>query len=160
MFTPTLRIPHQEVISENYQGVKPDEISVQNWLNKRDHSDLQEFISTLSTLNRVQCSPGARMSIMAILDISIQKELEILTKKTNSIAFPINEEYQLLINSLQQLLLESTISYQIIIHDIANDNGLIDQYLGSLIPESLFMALYYLSQLLVPILCPFHQAIY
>ncbi len=39
MFAPTLRIPQQEAVSDNYHGIRPDEISVQNWLNKRDHID-------------------------------------------------------------------------------------------------------------------------
>ncbi len=149
MFTPTLRIPRQKVVSGDYQGIRPDEISVQNWLNKRDHLDHQEFLNTLAKLNRIQCPPGVRMSIMAIMDTEIQKELELLVQQTNSIAFPISEEFHSIINQLQQLLLESSIAYQIIVHDIAQDNNLIDQYLGSLVPESLFMALFYLSRLLV-----------
>ncbi len=149
MFTPTLRIPVQKVVFDDYQGIRPDEISVQNWLNERDHMDQQGFLDTLVKLNRIKCPPDVRMSIMAVLDTEIQKEMEVLIKKTNSIAFPISEEYHLLINQLQQLLLESSIAYQVVIHDIAEDNDLIDQYLGSLVPESLFMALFYLSRLLV-----------
>ena len=149
MFTPTLRIPQQKAVSENYQGVLPDEISIQNWLNKRDHTDLQEFLNTLVSLNRIQCSPAARMSIMSILDVNIQNELDALIEKTRSIVFPINEEYLLDINNLQQLLLESSVAYQIILHDIAEKEEYINQYLGSLIPESLFMAIFYLSRLLL-----------
>ncbi|MCW8932212.1 MAG: hypothetical protein OQL19_18505 [Gammaproteobacteria bacterium] len=149
MFSPTLRIPQQEAISENYHGVKPDEVSVQNWLNTRDHLDLQVFLNTLVKLNRIQCSPADRMAIMLLLDIEIKQECDALIGKTNSVSFPINEEYQLHINHLQQLLLESSVAYQIIIHDIANNKKYVDQYIGSLVPEALFMALFYFSRLLV-----------
>ncbi|MCU7799776.1 MAG: hypothetical protein KZQ70_06440 [gamma proteobacterium symbiont of Lucinoma myriamae] len=149
MFSPKLRIPEQKVISDNYQGIIPDEISIQNWLNKRDHTDQNEFLNTLIAINRIQCEPAVRMSIMSILDIEIQKELHKLLKKTNETAFPISEDYQSLIDILQHLLLESSVAYQIILHDISSNEDYINQYIGSLIPESLFMALFYLSRLLV-----------
>lgn len=149
MFSPQLHIPQQKAVSDNYQGVRPDEISIQNWLNKRDHMDQQEFLDTLAKLNRIQCDPAKRMSIMAILDVEIEKELNRLYKKTDGIVFPINEEYQLLINTLQQLLLESSVAYQIALHDIALNEDYVSHYLGSLIPESLYMSLFYLSRLLV-----------
>lgn len=149
MFTPILRVPHQEAISNTYNGIRPDAISVQNWANNRNHLDLQDFLDTLVKLNRIQCPPADRMAVMTVLEVEIQKELDTLIKTTNSISFPINEEYQLHINHLQQLLLESSVAYQIIIHDIGNKKEYIDQYIGSLIPESLFMAIFYLSRLLV-----------
>jgi hypothetical protein len=149
MFTPLLRIPQQLVISDDYQGISPDEISVQNWLNQRDRNNLQDFLNTLVQLNRIQCTPVVRMSIMNILDVDIQNELEILLAKTNLMTFPINDEYQLLINRLQQLLLETSVAYQIIIQDIASNKIYLNQYLGSLIPQALFMAHFYLSRLLV-----------
>ncbi len=149
MFSPRLRIPQQEVVSDNYQGIRPDEISIQNWLNKRDHTDHMEFLDTLTKLNRIQCEPAKRMSIMAILDVEIKNELNQLFEKSNRIVFPVNEEYQSLINRLQQLLLESSVAYQIIIQDIALNKEYVNHYIGSLIPESLFMALFYLSRLLV-----------
>ncbi|WP_198263917.1 hypothetical protein [sulfur-oxidizing endosymbiont of Gigantopelta aegis] len=149
MFTPLLRIPQQAKITNDYQGISPDEISVQNWLNRRDRKNLQHFLDTLVQLNRVQCTPVVRMSIMNILDNDIQNELEILLAKTNSMAFPMNDEYRLLTNRLQQLLLETSVAYQIIIHDIASNNNFLNQYLGSLIPQALFMAHFYLSRLLV-----------
>ena len=149
MFEPTLRIPQQETVSEKYQGVHPNEVSVQNWLNQRNHMDLQAFLEVLVKLNRSHCSPAVRMSIMTILDVDIQNELADLIKTTNSISFPISEEYQLHINNLQQLLLGSSIAYQIVIHDIASNEDYVNQYIGSLIPEALFMAILYLSRLLV-----------
>lgn len=149
MFIPNLRIPKQKVISEDYHGIKPDEISMQNWLNTRDHTDQNQFLYTLIELNRIQCKPDVRMSIMAILDIEIQKELASLFKKTSLTAFPINEELMSSIDLMQQLLLESSLGYQIILHDIALNEQYVEQYIGSVIPESLFMALFYLSRLLV-----------
>ena len=149
MFTPKLRIPEQKIISDSYQGIIPDEISIQNWLNKRDHTDQNEFLNTLIAINRIQCKPAVRISIMSILDVEIQKELHKLLKKTNETAFPISEEYQCLIDTLQHLLLESSVAYQIIIHDISLNEDYINQYIGSVIPEALFMALFYLSRLLV-----------
>ncbi len=149
MFISTFRIPEQEVLTEDYHGVRPDEISVQNWLNTRNHIDLNAFLQTLAKLNRVQCSPGDRMSIMALVDIEVQKELDGLLKKTQFVSFPINEEYHLHINHLQQLLLESSLAYQIILQDIGKKNKYVNQYIGSLFSESLFRAIFYLSRLLV-----------
>ena len=122
MFNPKLRVPEQTVIDDSYQGVKPDEISVQNWLNQRDHLDSKGFLDTLSGLNRIQCEPADRMAIMNIMDIEIEKELEALYKKTASISFPLNPEQQSVIDKLQHLLLESSVAYQIIIHELWNDS--------------------------------------
>jgi len=149
MFSPKLRIPEQTVVTDTYQGLIPDEVSVQNWLNERDLLDTRAFLETLVGLNRVQCEPSVRMAIMAIMDVEIDKELADLYKKTEFITFPITEEYQGLIDTLQHLLLESSLAYQIIIHDIAGNEAYLNKYLGTLIPESLYMALFYLSQLLV-----------
>lgn len=149
MFTPQLRVPVQKVITDSYQGVLPDVVSVQNWLNSRDHFDCQDFLDTIVGLNRVHCEPSVRMEIMNLIDSDIQEELDKLYKKTASAAFPINEEYQALSDTLQYLLLESSVAYQIIIHDIAAKEDYINQYIGSLIPEALFLALFYLSDLLV-----------
>ena len=149
MFTPKLRIPEQEVITDSYQGVLPDEVSVQNWLNHRTQRDIQNFLNTLVSLNRIRCEPFVRMEIMKLIDLEVQKELDELFKKTESISFPVNEEYQALNDTLQQLLLECSVAYQIVIHDIAANDDYVSQYLGSLIPEALFMALSYLSRLLV-----------
>ncbi|GEM_PF-3564191 len=149
MFSPNLTIPEQEIITEAYRGVVPDVISIQNWLNQRDHGDVDAFLNMLISINRVKCEPAVRMSLMAILDSEIKKELDKLFKQTSMIAFPISEEYQSLINTLQQLLLESSVAYQIVIHNIAARQEYVNQYLGNLIPEALFMALFYLSRLLV-----------
>ncbi len=149
MFTPQLRIPEQKAISASYQGVLPDEIAVQNWLNSRVHTDKQGFLDTLVSLNRVQCKPSIRMGIMKLIDTEIEKELDDLFNKTKLVTFPVNEEYQVLSDTMQHLLLESSLAYQIIISDIAANEDYVSQYLGSLLPESLFMALFYLSRLLV-----------
>lgn len=149
MFNPMLRIPEQAEVTDSYQGVMPDEISVQNWLNQRDHLDTQAFLDMLIDINRVKCEPSERMAIMNIMEGDIKEELEDLFEKTATVSFPINEEYQSLIDKLQYLLLESSVAYQIIIHDIAENEEYVEQYLGTLIPEALFMAMYYLSRLLV-----------
>lgn len=149
MFNPKLRIPEQSVVDDNYRGLIPDEISIQNWLNERDLLDTKAFLETLVELNRVQCEPSDRMTIMAILDVEIEKELKDLYEQTELITFPITVEHQSLIDTLQHILLESSLAYQIIIHDIANNEDYVNQYLGTLIPDSLFMAFFYLSQLLV-----------
>jgi len=61
MFTPKLRIPEQGVITDSYQGVLPDEVSVQNWLNHRAQKDIQDFLNTLVSLNRIRCEPIIRL---------------------------------------------------------------------------------------------------
>lgn len=149
MFTPRLRIPEQKKIQNDYRGIKPDEISIQNWLNKRDHTDHNEFLNTLIAINRIQCKPAMRMTVMSILEPVINTELDKLYKQSSCSSFPISDEYLSLIDNMQQLLLESSVAYQIILHDISADEALINQYIGSLIPDALFNALFYLSRLLV-----------
>ena len=149
MFTPKFRIPVQNNIFDGYSGIMPDVISIQNWLNNRNYANKNELLNTLIEINRIQCKPDIRMSIMAILDAEIQKELSRLIKKTRMVVFPLNKESMRLIDSLQQLLLETSVAYQIVLHDILSSEESINQYMGSLIPESLFMAFFYLSRLLV-----------
>ncbi len=149
MFTPKLHIPAQEVVYNTYQGIRPDKVSVQNWLNNRDPSNRREFLDTLYKLNRIRCSPEERMAIMTILAVEIERERDELSRETSLITFPINEQYQNLINNLQQLLLESSVAWQIIIHDILQQQEYLDQYMGNLLPESVYHALSYLSGLLV-----------
>jgi len=149
MFTPKFRIPVQNNIFDGYSGVMPDVISIQNWLNNRSYANKNELLNTLIEINRIQCMPDIRMSIMAILNAEIQKELSRLIKKTRMIVFPLNKESVRLMDTLQQLLLETSVAYQIILHDILSSEESINQYMGSLIPESLFLAFFYLSRLLV-----------
>ncbi len=149
MFKPKLRIPEQSIINDDYQGIMPDVLFIQNWLNKRDSSDRKGLLRTLADLNRVQCEPEVRVTIMNILDKEIHKELDYLYKKTERVAFPIAEEFQSLIDIMQHLLLESSVAYQIVINDIVNNKDYLNQYLGNLLPAALFMALQYLSRLLV-----------
>lgn len=149
MFNPSLRLPKQEIITDNYQGIMPDALYIQNWLNKRNPSNRKGLLKTLSGLNRVQCDPDVRVTLMKIMDKEIHKELEYLFKKTETVSFPISEEYQSLIDIMQHLLLESSVAYQIVINDIANNKDYLNQYLGNLLPEALYMALKYLSRLLV-----------
>ncbi len=149
MFHPGLRLPKQEVITDDYQGILPEVLSIQNWLNKRDPSDRAGLLKTLTALNRVQCDPDLRVTLMKIMDKEIHKELEYLYKKTELVSFPVAEEYQSLIDIMQHLLLESSVAYQIVVNDIANNKDYLNQYLGSILPEALYMALQYLSRLLV-----------
>ncbi len=149
MFNPGLKLPKQEIISDHYQGILPDVLSVQNWLNKRVPGDRNALLKTLIQLNRVQCEPEVRVTLMSIMDKEIHKELDYLFKKTERVSFPLSEEYQSLIDIMQHLLLESSLAYQIVITDIVRDDNYINQYLGSLLPEALYKALFYLSRLLV-----------
>ena len=148
MSYPGLRLPKQEVITDDYQGILPEVLSIQNWLNKRDSSDRAGLLKTLSELNRVQCEPDLRVTLMKIMDKEIHKELEYLYRKTERVSFPVAEEYQSLIDMMQHLLLESSVAYQIVVNDITNNNYL-NQYPANILPEALYMALQYLSRLLV-----------
>jgi hypothetical protein len=149
MFKPMLRIPKQEALTETYQGVTPDEISVQNWLNQRDKYDRSAFIEAFRQLNRVQCSPAERMAIMNILEPELSEELKALSDKTDKISFPIAAEHLAMIDEFQVLLLEASVAYQIIVNDIASSDSYTEKYLGSLLPEAIYAAIKYLSHLLV-----------
>jgi hypothetical protein len=149
MFIPDLHIPQQRSNLEDYQDVLLDKDSIKSWLLSRDRNKQNDLLIMLEKINRVKCDPDVRMTLMIELDKEIEKEVYVLLKKTSSVIFPIHEEHLSLINTLQQLLLESSVAYQIIIHDITSDRDYIDQYIGGLLPESLYMALSYLSRLLV-----------
>ncbi len=149
MFKPKLRISEQVILDDDYQGIMPEVLSIQNWLNKRDPSDRAGLLKTLTELNRVQCDPDLRLTLMKIMDKEIHKELEYLYRKTELVSFPVAEEYQSLIDIMQHLLLESSVAYQIVVNDIANNKDYLNQYLGNILPEALYMALQYISRLLV-----------
>ncbi len=74
MFKPKLRIPEQVILDDDYQGIMPEVLSIQNWLNKRDLSDRAGLLKTLTELNRVQCDPDLRVTLMKIMDKEIHKE--------------------------------------------------------------------------------------
>ncbi len=139
MFKPKLRISEQVILDDDYQGIMPEVLSIQNWLNKRDPSDRAGLLKTLTELNRVQCDPDLRLTLMKIMDKEIHKELEYLYRKTELVSFPVAEEYQSLIDIMQHLLLESSVAYQIVVNDIANNKDYLNQYLGNILPEALYM---------------------
>ncbi len=60
------------------------------------------------------------MSVYTVI-FTPSKELEYLYRKTELVSFPVAEEYQSLIDIMQHLLVESSVAYQIVVNDIANN---------------------------------------
>jgi hypothetical protein len=150
LFNLKLHLPKQAVMTAEYAGIIPNEQAIRTWLHKTKTLDGQLLLNVLVSLNRIRCKPSVRMAIMSHLEPEINLQKKYLIKQTNHITtFPLSAENQASIDILQQLLLETSMAYQIIIHDIVAKDVYVQEYLGNIIPNASFMALHYLSYLLV-----------
>lgn len=146
-----LRLPETKFTAEQAHKVTPK--GVEQWLQSIDYSNSAKahhyYLETLKKINRLDIPLTIRLEVMELLEPVAAAILSELIHKTNTANTPLNEKHLENSQQIQYLLLEISVGYKIIIKDITEDETLVSQYLGNILPKACFRVIHSLSCLLI-----------